>query len=149
MIRRRHRRTGTGQGLASRDGEFTKRISAIDEEPGVCPGHHGNALQHALASLGRLPEQSVTRASSAVRIFQQLGGSLGVAIVAVVLQHHTENVIADAGGSPSPDQLASAFGNVFWWTIAFATVAVIPALLLPRTLHDDAAPAPREPATIA
>ncbi|MGC4748134.1 DHA2 family efflux MFS transporter permease subunit [Micromonospora sp. DT201] len=110
----------------------------------------GAALVPCMAAAYRgLPEESVTRASSAVRIFQQLGGSFGVAIVAVMLQHRTENVIADAGGRPSLDHLAGAFGNVFWWTVAFATVAVIPALLLPRTLHDAAAPAPREPASTA
>ena len=98
----------------------------------------GAALVPCMAAAYRgLPDRAITRASSAVRIFQQLGGSFGVAVVAVLLQRRTEDVIFAAGGHPSPDQLAGAFGNVFWWTVAFAAVAVIPALLLPRTLHDD------------
>jgi MFS family permease len=98
----------------------------------------GAALVPCMAAAYRgLPERAITRASSAVRIFQQLGGSFGVAVVAVLLQRRTEGVISAAGGHPSPDQLAGAFGSVFWWTVAFAAVAVIPALLLPRTLHDD------------
>jgi EmrB/QacA subfamily drug resistance transporter len=75
-----------------------------------------------------LPTEAVPRATSAVRILQQVGASLGTAVLAVILQHQA----AAAGG------LADAFGNTFWWAVGFTAVAFIPALLLPG------APARRE-----
>jgi EmrB/QacA subfamily drug resistance transporter len=93
------------------------------------------------AAYSGLARQAFTRASSALRIFQQLGGSFGVAVIAVLLQRR----VAGAGVHPTLDQVAGAYGDTFWWTVAFTVAALIPALLLPRTLRDDAAE-PAEPA---
>ena len=79
----------------------------------------------ATAYLGlRGPE--VANASSTTRIMQQLGGSFGAAIIAVILEtqiaaHHAVN----SGG------LATAFADTFWWTLGLTAVALLPALLLP------------------
>ncbi|WP_235433343.1 MDR family MFS transporter [Protofrankia sp. BMG5.30] len=84
-----------------------------------------------------LRQDEIPRATSAVRIFQQIGGSLGTAVLAVVLAHG----IAARGGSAQVDAagLADAFGETFWWTLALTAVAVPCAFLLPGRL---AAPAP-------
>ena len=37
-------------------------------------------------------EDAIPRATSAVRIFQQVGGSLGTALLAVILQHQAANL---------------------------------------------------------
>ncbi len=76
-----------------------------------------------------LHRDEIPRATSAVRIFQQVGGSLGTAVLAVVLSHG----IADRGGAGRVDAagLADAFGNTFWWTLAFTAVAVPFAFLVP------------------
>ncbi|GAB3844969.1 MDR family MFS transporter [Dactylosporangium cerinum] len=96
------------------------------------------------AAYAGVAQHAFNRASSALRIFQQLGGSFGVAVVAVVLQRQVTDATDAAAGRPNLDQIAGAFGNTFWWTVALTVVAVIPALLLPRTLRDDAAePAPQ------
>ncbi|HEY1276442.1 MAG TPA: MDR family MFS transporter [Thermoleophilaceae bacterium] len=67
-----------------------------------------------------LPPEAVPRATSAVRVLQQVGASFGTAVLAVILQHQ-----AAAG------DLAAAFGNTFWWAVGFTAVAFVPALMLP------------------
>lgn len=70
---------------------------------------------------GLSPEQ-VAPATVAARIAQQIGGVLGTAVLAVVLQR------AATAGLDAP----SAFARTFTWSLAFTALAVIPALLLPR-----------------
>ncbi|MFI5912742.1 MDR family MFS transporter [Dactylosporangium sp. NPDC051541] len=55
----------------------------------------------------------IPHATMNTRIVQQVGASFGTAIVAVALQSH--NIQA-----------------AFWWAVAITTVAVVPAVLLPR-----------------
>ena len=59
-----------------------------------------------------LPKASVPDASSAVRITQQVGGSFGTAVLAMILAGHT-------------------YHAAFCWSIGFTALAVLPALLLP------------------
>jgi EmrB/QacA subfamily drug resistance transporter len=101
------------------------------------------------AAYSGLSQQAFTRASSALRIFQQLGGSFGVAVVAVVLQRQITDAYSGDGGHPTLDHVAGAYGATFWWTVGFTAAAVVPALLLPRTVRDGAAePEPAlQPAT--
>ncbi|WP_235990613.1 MFS transporter [Streptomyces ureilyticus] len=58
------------------------------------------------------------------RVTQQLGGSVGIAVLAVVLQHGT----CDAH---TPDALAQGFDQAFWWAVAFTALALPLCLLLP------------------
>jgi EmrB/QacA subfamily drug resistance transporter len=60
-------------------------------------------------------------ATSANRILQQVGGVLGTAVLAIVLQRES------SGHAP-----AAAFGHTFAWALACTALAVIPALALPR-----------------
>jgi MFS family permease len=77
-------------------------------------------------------------ASMITRISQQVGGSFGVAIAAVVLES------AAAGGH----SLAHAFGQAFWWTTGFTAVAALASLALPgrRAPAAEAAATPPVPA---
>lgn len=63
----------------------------------------------------------IPHASSVTRIMQQVGGSFGAAVLAVVLQR----------GLAGHD-VAAAYRGAFWWSLAFAAVGVLPALLMPR-----------------
>ena len=73
-----------------------------------------------------LRTEAIPRATSAVRIFQQVGASFGTAVLAVILQHQAaSHAAAGAAG------LATAFGHTFWWTVGFTALAFVPALLLP------------------
>jgi hypothetical protein len=88
----------------------------------------------------------VPRATSALNTLQRVGGSIGTALLAVVLQHQTSAAIG-AGGSGAGAELqqlppgvrshfaaplASAFGHTFLWAFAISLVAAVPALLLAR-----------------
>ncbi len=85
------------------------------------------------ASYRDVNRAAIPRATSAVRIFQQLGGSLGAAILAVVLQTQITSAIASSGGAPTPEAIAAAFAHTFGWALVLAAVAFFPALLLPAT----------------
>ena len=78
----------------------------------------------ATAYLGLRPDR-IPHASSTTRLVQQIGGSFGAAVIAVILQ---TQMAAHAGSSAG---LALAFAHTFWWSLALAALAVVPALLLP------------------
>lgn len=63
----------------------------------------------------------VAHASMITRAAQQVGGSFGTAVVAVVLQ----------SALSSGMQPVSAYRETFWWTIGFTAIAVVVALALP------------------
>jgi len=86
----------------------------------------GAALVPSMAGAYRgLVDDAIARATSSLRILQQLGGSFGIAILAVVLQQG----ISDHPGAG----LASAFADTYWWALGFTALAVIPTFLLPST----------------
>lgn len=96
------------------------------------------------ASYRNLSHAQVPNATSATNIFRQVGGSLGVAVFAVVLDTQiTRRVGASAAAAiqngvvratPSQlDQIARAFGHSFWWSCGTCALGIIPAYLLPRT----------------
>jgi EmrB/QacA subfamily drug resistance transporter len=85
----------------------------------------GTAIVPAMTGAYRgLSQEAIPRATSAIRTLQQLGGSFGIAILAIVLQQQ-------AAGHATPTGLAQAFGHTFWWALAFVALALIPTLLLP------------------
>jgi EmrB/QacA subfamily drug resistance transporter len=87
----------------------------------------GSALVPSLAApYASLRPAQIPRATSAIRILQQLGGSFGVALLAVVLQRQL------AGAADSASAIAHAYGHVFWWVLAFIALAAVPAMLLAR-----------------
>jgi MFS family permease len=100
------------------------------------------------ASYRGLTHAEVPRASTATNIIRQVGGSLGVAVFAVVLDHaiahqfpHHPPNFGLAGSHPLPpgiaEQLATAFGTSFWWSFGVCALAVLPALWLPGPLRDE------------
>ena len=70
-----------------------------------------------------IPPGDVPDASSTTRIIQQVGGSFGSAILALIL--------ASALTSHHAATAALAFNTAFWWAIALTVIALIPATLLP------------------
>jgi EmrB/QacA subfamily drug resistance transporter len=112
------------------------------------------------AAMQTLTHAAVPRATTALNIIMRVGGSIGTALLAVVLQHQiTERLPAARGGGLSAAQsvpaavharvapaLADAFAHTFWWAIALTVLAFVPALLLPRHLPE---PPPEEPGEFA
>ena len=70
------------------------------------------------------PEQ-LSDATPQINVLQRVGGAIGMAVLAVVLQR--------AGAhAPSPAQLASAFNTAYWWALGIALLSLIPCLVLLR-----------------
>ncbi|MFD5726412.1 phosphopantetheine-binding protein [Streptomyces sp. NPDC058368] len=69
------------------------------------------------------PEQ-LTRAAGALNLLNTVGGSVGTAAVAVIL----ENRLAATGAD-----VPAAFGDTFWWVLGFCLFAAAAATRLPRT----------------
>jgi len=77
------------------------------------------------AAFRGLDPAAVPRASSSIRIMQQLGGSFGSAVLFIVIQRQLTSHAYTAAG------VAAAFGATFWWVLAFAGATLIPVLFLP------------------
>ena len=102
------------------------------------------SMAAAYASLSRA---QVPRATSAVNVIRQVGGSLGTAVLAVVLQHEIASQLPAGRGAGDgtvaklpeavrarvAEPLATAFGNTFWWAIAMSVIALPAAIVLART----------------
>jgi EmrB/QacA subfamily drug resistance transporter len=72
-----------------------------------------------------LDRSDVPHASILTRVSQQIGGSFGVAVLAVLLEG------AAASAAPTLAGAASAFDQAFWWSVAFTVVAVLVSFALP------------------
>jgi EmrB/QacA subfamily drug resistance transporter len=78
------------------------------------------------AAFSVLPREKVNDASPQLTVLQRVGGSLGTAIFAVVLQSQTSSAHTTAAA-------AAAFGHTYWWVMGVTLLALIPTLLLART----------------
>ena len=88
----------------------------------------------AVAYLGL--DRQIAHASVLTRTAQQIGGSFGTAVLAVIL----ESAVAAHHGD-----LTAAFNIAFWWSVGFAALAALLSLWLPgrpRAVRAQAAAAP-------
>jgi EmrB/QacA subfamily drug resistance transporter len=102
----------------------------------------GGAMMPAMAAAyATLRPSEVPRATSALNAIQRVGGSIGTALLAVVLQHEITAQLAGgaAGGgiasvsgaaAASAGNVATAFANTFWWALGLSLLAVAPAATL-------------------
>jgi EmrB/QacA subfamily drug resistance transporter len=106
------------------------------------------------AALASLSHHEVARGSTLMNIVQQSAGSIGTAVMSVILTNATLNrpaaAVYSAGlqsgqlvgpdGQPlTPDaiaagqsQLADAFGSTFWVALVLILLCLVPSLFLPR-----------------
>jgi EmrB/QacA subfamily drug resistance transporter len=98
------------------------------------------------AAYAVLDKAAVPRATSALNVLRQIGGSIGTAVLAVYLQGQIKTAL-DAGGSasgglqqvPEPVRashaagLAEAFANTFAIAIGMSMVAIVPIAILAWT----------------
>jgi EmrB/QacA subfamily drug resistance transporter len=71
------------------------------------------------------PDQ-ITHATPQLTTLQRVGGSMGTAILTVILQTHLESA-----GTSQP-AMANAFGDTFIWVMGITAAALLPTLLLAR-----------------
>jgi hypothetical protein len=77
------------------------------------------------AAFAALKPSELPDATPQLNVIQRVGGSIGTAVLAVVLQR------ALSGAHDLPAQ-AGAYGAAFWWTTALTAAAVVPCLVLVR-----------------
>ena len=109
----------------------------------------GSTMMPAMsAAFSTMTRAAVPRATSALNVVQRVGGSIGVALLSVVLsQQLTSNlpVVAGHGAGLGAAQslppalhakiapiIADSFGTAFWWALGLVLLAFIPSLFLPR-----------------
>jgi EmrB/QacA subfamily drug resistance transporter len=80
------------------------------------------AMTAAFASLR--PDQ-LSDATPQMNVLQRVGGAIGTAVLAVVLQRAS-------GHSPSVLHLAHAFNTAYWWSFGTAALGLIPCIVLLR-----------------
>jgi len=80
------------------------------------------AMAAAFASLER---SELPHATPQLNVLQRVGGSIGTAVLAVVLQREL------VGATSLADQ-AAAYGTAFWWTTGMTALAIIPCVVLLR-----------------
>jgi EmrB/QacA subfamily drug resistance transporter len=77
------------------------------------------------AAFTALRPEELSDATPQLNMLQRVGGAIGVAVLAVVLQR--------AGAHAStPAQLADAFNTAYWWALGIALLSLIPCLVLAR-----------------
>jgi EmrB/QacA subfamily drug resistance transporter len=86
------------------------------------------------AAYARLRPADIAHATPQLNVLQRVGGSVGTALLTVVLQNGIANGAHTAAGA------AHAFGHTYLWVLALTAVAAVPALVLARA-ESAAAPA--------
>jgi hypothetical protein len=102
----------------------------------------GATLMPAMAAAYQVPPPAaVARAASALEVVQRAGASIGIALLAVVLEHGLSARVPGLGLSALEDLSPGACerlaeprtaGTTFAWALVLTALAVLPAVLLPR-----------------
>jgi EmrB/QacA subfamily drug resistance transporter len=108
-------------------------------------GLGGSMMPSMAAAYATLARNEVPRATPALNVLQRVGGSIGAALLIVILQNRIVSTLGDGAqagvsGAALPeaarlrvaDSLAGAFAHTFWFALALSAAALIPALLLAR-----------------
>jgi EmrB/QacA subfamily drug resistance transporter len=77
------------------------------------------------AAFSALRPEQLSDATPQLNVLQRIGGAIGTAVLAVVLQRAS-------GHAHSPAALASAFDSAYWWSLGIALLSLIPCLVLLR-----------------
>jgi EmrB/QacA subfamily drug resistance transporter len=112
-------------------------------------GIGGSMMPAMAAAYATLQRDAIPRATSALNALQRIGGSIGTAVMAVVLQGQIKDQLAAAQvGESAPaasgtlerlpedlrvrlaEPLASAFASTFWWAVGISVLALVPATVL-------------------
>ena len=84
----------------------------------------GTSIMPAMsAAYAVLTPEEITNATPQLTVLQRVGGSVGTAILSVVLANSLD-------GARTPVEQANAFGTTYWWALVVSLVAGIPALVL-------------------
>jgi MFS family permease len=79
-----------------------------------------------VAAFAALERHELPDAAPQLNVLMRVGGSIGVAALAVVL----ERAIVAAGHSPTVAGIAGAYGTAFWWSFGLSVAAIGPCVWL-------------------
>jgi EmrB/QacA subfamily drug resistance transporter len=82
----------------------------------------------SIAALAGVQGPEAGLASGLINTSQQIGGALGLAILATVAATHTDSLVA--GGEPLPQALTSGFSLAFWVAAGFALISLVTTLVV-------------------
>jgi MFS family permease len=108
------------------------------------------------AAYTTISRAAIPRATTALNVLQRVGGAIGTALLAVVLQNQIKASLPPtfslSGGAVKPvppairlriaTPLAHAFSSTFWWAVALTAIAVLPAIVLAVTVRGSIPEAP-------
>jgi EmrB/QacA subfamily drug resistance transporter len=77
------------------------------------------------AAFAALERHELSDATPQLNVLQRVGGSIGIAVLAVVLQRGLDS-------AHSLSMRASAYGTAFWWAVGLTALAIIPCIVLVR-----------------
>jgi EmrB/QacA subfamily drug resistance transporter len=108
-------------------------------------GLGGTIVPSMAVAYQAVPRESIAQATSTINVIQRVAGSVGTALLAVVLQRQIAAglpgveggigalaALSEQGRSLVERALADAFGTTFWVAFGLVAASLIPALLLPR-----------------
>jgi len=87
------------------------------------------------AAFAALRPSELADATPQLNVLQRFGGSIGTAVLAVVLQRALS-------GAHGLSATASAYGTAFWWSVGLTAVAIVPCIVLLRAERAARATAP-------
>jgi hypothetical protein len=92
-----------------------------------------------------LRRSAIARASTTLNINQQLGASIGTALMSVLLADALMEIGGLRRAFGAPQAAAEAFGQTFWWALGLVGIAFVVALVLlpknkPEPVEDPDAP---------
>ncbi|HST56144.1 MAG TPA: DHA2 family efflux MFS transporter permease subunit [Solirubrobacteraceae bacterium] len=83
------------------------------------------------AAFAALRPQELSDATPQLNVLQRVGGSIGTAVLAVVLQR-------SSGHAPGLSKLAGAFATSYWWALGISALSLIPCVVLLRAENPQA-----------
>jgi MFS family permease len=87
------------------------------------------------AALQTLTNETVARGSTLMNIVQQAAGSIGTALMSVVLTAQQKPALTASSQLEAFDISARAFGTTFMVALVLIVITFVPAFFLPRTKH--------------
>jgi EmrB/QacA subfamily drug resistance transporter len=89
----------------------------------------GFAFMPAMAAaFAALRPEELSDATPQMNVLQRVGGSIGTAVLAVVLQR----ALVSAGHHPTLAAVAGGYATAFWWSLAIVALAIVPCVVLMR-----------------
>jgi EmrB/QacA subfamily drug resistance transporter len=93
------------------------------------------------AAFASLRPSELADATPQLNVLQRVGGSIGTAVLAVVLSRALI-------GTHGVAEAASAYGTAFWWSLGLTALAIIPCIVLVRAERAARAAAANEPPSL-